>query len=146
MVFDAFQIQWLWQILLAAVLGAVIGFEREHKKKEAGFRTFSLVALGACLFTVLGLGFQNLGDYPLVQLDLTRIIQAVAIGIGFIGGGLIIFRREHVEGLTTAAALWVTAAIGITVGLKLFLLAVLGTLLTVVILTGFSLLEEKLFS
>ena len=147
MFFDSFQLQLFLQVLLAAFLGALIGLEREHKRKEAGLKTFSLVSLGACFFTIIGVYLSSPQGYlsPFVSVDPTRIIQAVAIGIGFIGSGLIIFQKFEVEGLTTAATLWVASAIGIGVGVELYFLSILGTLLILGILFFFRLIEEKAF-
>lgn len=147
MIFDFLQIQPFLQILLAAFLGALIGLEREYKRREAGFKTFSLVALGSCLFTVIGIHLGSVSNTlnSYIQIDPGRVIQAVAVGIGFIGSGLIIQRKGQIEGLTTAAALWAAAALGIGVGVQLYFLAILGTLLTIIILAGFRLIEEKLF-
>ena len=78
-----------------------------------------------------------------VKFDPIRIIQAVAVGVGFIGSGLIIFRRDHLEGLTTAAGLWVVSAIGVAVGLKLYLVALFVTGISLIILTGLLLFEKK---
>jgi putative Mg2+ transporter-C (MgtC) family protein len=146
MVFDIFQLQPFLQLLLAALLGGLIGLEREYKRKEAGLKTFSLVALGACFFTSIAV-YLSSHQSPLpshLQIDPARVIQAVAIGIGFIGSGLIIQKRAQVEGLTTAAALWAAAAIGIGIGVRLYFLAILGTFLTIGILAGFRLIEEKI--
>jgi len=142
MFLDISQIQPFLQILLAAGLGVLIGIERDSKRRKAGSRTFSLVCMGSCLFTAMAV---FLSSNEVLNIDPARVIQAVAIGIGFLGSGLIVQHKLKVEGLTTAAALWATAAIGITVGLKLYLLAILGTLLTIVILAGFRILEEKMF-
>ena len=142
----ALKLQPFLQIFLAALLGALIGLEREHKRKEAGLRTFSLVCLGACFFTVAAIYFsQSNSTNTALQIDPARVIQAVAIGIGFIGSGLIIHQRGQIEGLTTAAALWAVAAIGIGVGVKLYFLAILGAFLTLGILAGFRLIEERFF-
>jgi len=140
------QMQIIFQLLLAAFLGALVGLEREYKQKEAGLQTYSLVALGACLFTIISFEFFNifLGK-PGVSFDPSRVIQAVAVGIGFIGAGVIIFRRAQLEGLTTAAGLWTVAAIGMAIGSQLYFLAVLGTLVITGILAGLGLLEEKIF-
>jgi putative Mg2+ transporter-C (MgtC) family protein len=111
------------QTLLAAFLGAVIGVQRERDGHEAGVRTHAAVALGACLFGLLG------GDH--------RIAAQVVSGIGFIGAGIILRGGQHqhrVKGLTTAATLWATAAIGLTVGYQRFWLGTLGTTLIVGIL------------
>ena len=131
----------LLQLILAAFLGGLIGLEREYRRREAGLRTFALVSLGAALFTVIGYQMINIGP----EVDPTRVIQAVAIGIGFIGAGLIIYRQFRIEGLTTAAGLWVAAAIGIAVGAKLYLSAVFVTFLAIGILAGLRLIEEKFF-
>ena len=147
MVFNFFQIEPFLQILLAAFLGAIIGLERKYKKKEAGIRTFSLVSFGACFFTIISVYLSsNQSSFPaFVQVDPGRVIQAVAIGIGFLGSGLIIYHKLQIEGLTTAAALWAAAAIGIGVALKLYSLSILGTLLVILILAGVRLFEEKFF-
>lgn len=140
------QLQPLLQIVLAALLGGFIGFERERKRKEAGIRTFALVAMGSCFFTIVSgyffLSYAN-GNVGPIEVDPTRVVQAVAIGIGFIGSGLIIQRKAKVEGLTTAAGLWTTAALGIGVGLKLYLLSVATALLIVGIFTVLQKVEER---
>ena len=146
MSFDITQFHLFFQVLLAAFLGALIGFEREHKKKEAGLRTFSLVALGSCFFTVVAVYFSSAQElHAFVQIDPGRVVQAVAVGIGFIGSGLIIQRKAQVEGLTTAAALWAAAAIGIGVGVKLYTLSILATLLTIIVLGSLRALELGVF-
>jgi len=127
-----------FQLVLAAVLGGLLGLEREYKKKGAGLRTYALVALGAATFTIISFSSVFSGD-PL------RVVQAVALGIGFIGGGLIIRRHFYVEGLTTAAGLWVVAGIGLAVGAKLYSPAVFITFLAIGILAGLRLIEEKFF-
>ena len=140
------QIQIIFQLLLTAFLGGLVGLEREYKRKEAGLQTYSLVALGACLFTMISFELFNFFLAKSgVSFDPSRIIQAVAIGIGFIGAGVIFFRKSHIEGLTTAAGLWVVAAIGIAVGAKLYFLAIFTTLLAVGILAGLGKLEERIF-
>ena len=124
------------QLILALILGGLLGLEREYKKKEAGLRTYALVALGSTIFTLIGFNFFDKGDA-------LRTVQAVALGIGFIGAGLIIYRQGHVEGLTTAAGLWVAAAIGVAVAVKFYLPAVFVTFLAVSVLAGLRLIEEK---
>ncbi|MDI6883062.1 MAG: MgtC/SapB family protein [Patescibacteria group bacterium] len=142
------QLEPFFQLLLAAFLGALIGLEREAKRKEAGLRTFSLVSLGSCFFTAIAVYLSSHQGqvYSFIQIDPTRVIQAVAVGIGFIGSGLIIQRRAQIEGLTTAGALWATAAVGIGIGVKLYFLAIFGTVLIFLILTGLKWVENKLFS
>ena len=133
-------------LLLATLLGALVGLEREYKRKEAGLQTYSLVALGSCLFPVVS--FELFNFFLLksgISFDPSRIIQAIAIGIGFIGAGVIFRQPSGAVGLTTAAGLWTTAAIGIPVGAQLYFLAIFTALLALLILAGFGLLEEKLF-
>lgn len=133
------------QLFLAVVLGGLVGLERETLRREAGLRTFCLVCLGATLFTTVAFEtFDSLMGKPGIELDPSRIIGQIVVGVGFLGAGLIIFRGARIEGLTTAAALWVVAAIGAAIGAKFYFLAALVTFLTVLILTGFRLLEEKL--
>jgi len=125
------EIEIIFQLILATFLGALIGLEREIKKKGAGLQTFSLVTLGSCLFTLVSLQFPNFN--PIY----------IALAIGFLGAGVIFQQSSGVVGLTTAAALWVSAAIGSVIGLKLYFLAIFSTLLAILILTGFGLFEEK---
>ncbi len=135
------EIEIISQLLLATFLGALVGLEREYKRKEAGLQTYSLVALGACLLSVISfeLAESEIGFNP------SGVIQAVAIGIGFIGAGVIFRQSSGILGLTTAAGLWTTAAIGIAVGTRLYFLAIFTTLLALLVLSGFGLLEEKIF-
>ena len=138
--------QIIYQLFLAVFLGALLGLEREYKRKEAGLQTYSLVALGTCLFTIVSLQLGNsLAGGAMANFDPSRIIQAVAIGIGFIGAGSIFHQPSGIEGLTTAAGLWVTAAVGIAIGVGLYSLAVFTTLLSLIVLAGFGLLEHKIF-
>lgn len=111
-------------------LGAIIGFERELHRQPAGFRTHSLVALGAALFTVVS-AFGFAGDL----VDPTRIAAQVVSGIGFIGAGTILQYRGHIRGLTTAASLWSVAAIGTAAGAGLYVVALVGTFLILVVLS-----------
>lgn len=142
---ENFQVQVILQLLLALVLGGVIGLERECKRKGAGLQTYSLVTLGACVFTIASceIFYYFLGQ-PGVSFDPSRAILAVATGIGFIGAGVIIYRGDHIEGLTTAAGLWTVSAIGVAVGMKLYFLAVTATLLAIIILIIFGELEKKI--
>jgi putative Mg2+ transporter-C (MgtC) family protein len=123
--------EWEWaaigRMALAAALGYAIGFERELRGKSAGERTFALIALGTAALVSLGSEFGVAAA--------SRVIQGVAAGIGFIGAGLI-FQREQgmVLGLTTAAAVWAVAAVGVLVGAGAYVAAILGTLLAVFIL------------
>jgi len=134
----------IFQLLLAVLLGGLVGIEREYKRKEAGLRTYALVSLGAAFFTMISFEvFNSLSGKPGVSLDPSRIIDQIVLGIGFLGAGLIIYRQFRVEGLTTAAGLWVVAAIGAAVGVHLYFLAIFVTFLTVLVLAGLRIFEEK---
>jgi putative Mg2+ transporter-C (MgtC) family protein len=105
--------------LLATALGAALGWEREREGHEAGARTYAIVALGACVF-----GHVSTQGAPSEQ---TRVAAQVAVGIGFLGGGVILRGRQHVHGLTTAATIWTTAAIGLAVAFGTYLLPIAAT-------------------
>lgn len=123
---------------LAAALGAVIGFEREVQNHPAGVRTHALVAVGAALFTIAGgYGFADSGQ----TFDPTRVAGQVASGIGFIGAGAILRIGVSVRGLTTAATLWLAAALGVTLGAGAFVAAVIATAATLLALVGLLLLR-----
>jgi putative Mg2+ transporter-C (MgtC) family protein len=118
------------RLVIAAALGGLLGYEREQRGKAAGLRTHMLVALGAALFVLVP---QQSG---MSNEDMSRVIQGVITGMGFLGAGAILkmTSEETIKGLTTAAGLWVTAAIGIAVGLGREASAVLSALLVVIIL------------
>ena len=128
--------EFVLRLFVAAILGGVIGLEREYRAKEAGFRTHFLVALGSGLFMILSqFGFDDvLGHYEQVSLDPSRIASQVVTGIGFIGAGTIIFQKHVVRGLTTAAGLWVTSAIGMTAGAGMYVLSIATTVLVLLCL------------
>ena len=128
--------EFVLRLFVAAMLGGVIGLEREYRAKEAGFRTHFLVALGSGLFMILSqFGFDDvLGHYEQVSLDPSRIASQVVTGIGFIGAGTIIFQKHVVRGLTTAAGLWVTSAIGMTAGAGMYVLSIATTVLVLLCL------------
>ncbi|MEX2090690.1 MAG: MgtC/SapB family protein [Candidatus Paceibacterota bacterium] len=141
---------WDWtminRLLVAAVLGGFIGFERERSGKVAGLRTHILVTLGAALLTVMSV--KLFITYPSVNGELGfdyRIISKIAVGIGFIGAGTILRRDDNkIEGTTTAASLWVVAAIGIASGFGFYQEAVATTIIAYVVLAGLWLLEKYL--
>ena len=118
------------RLLLAAILGGALGFEREQKGKAAGIRTHMLVALGSALFVLIP---EQVG---VKVADMSRVLQGVIAGVGFLGAGTIIKGKEEesVKGLTTAAGIWLTAAIGIAAGMGRESSAVLSTILALIIL------------
>lgn len=117
-------------LTLSAFLGAIIGLERERIHKPAGVRTYILVTMGSTLFTQLStLGFSAMSTAA-YDIDPTRIVASILTGIGFIGAGVIIHHSNHeVQGITTAAGLWMAAAIGVAIGLNFYLIAIFATLL-----------------
>ena len=118
------------RLLVATAWGALIGIEREYHAKEAGVRTHLLVALGACLFMILSIyGFDLMLGRDHVSFDPSRIASQVVTGIGFIGAGTIILQKQMVRGLTTAAGLWVTAAIGLACGTGMYVIAVVTSVI-----------------
>ena len=119
------------RLLVAAFVGAIIGYEREVRAKGAGVRTHVLVALGSCLFMLISqYGFEGA-----TKFDAARVAAGVVSGIGFLGGGLII-KKDHVSGLTTAAGLWVTSAIGLGLGGGLYAVSCLCAFLVLLVMEG----------
>src|SRR5690242_20128477 len=122
----------LLRLGLALLFGALVGLERERGERAAGLRTLALVALGSCLVMIVStFGFADILGTRDVVLDPSRIAAQVVSGIGFLGAGTILLRKEIVKGLTTAAAIWVVAAIGLACGAGLLLEASFATLLTI---------------
>ncbi len=132
------ELQFLVRLLVAAALAAALGWEREHARKPAGLRTHMLVGIAAALYTAIAqLAVADISPgEEAFRADPIRAIQAVAIGIGFLGSGVIFVSREQdrVHGLTTAASIWATAAIGIAAGLAHYVLAVGATILLLFVL------------
>jgi putative Mg2+ transporter-C (MgtC) family protein len=131
------ELQLLVRLLVAAALAGVLGFERERARKSAGFRTHMMVGIAAALYTAVAeLAVAEIPPNSDLRADPIRAVQAVAIGIGFLGSGVIFVSRheDRVQGLTTAASIWATAAIGIAVGLQHYILAVGATLLLLFVL------------
>jgi putative Mg2+ transporter-C (MgtC) family protein len=123
---DGAMLELLVRLAVSAILGAVVGFEREVTHKPAGLRTHMLVSLGAALFTILSVEY--------FQLDPARVAAGIVTGIGFIGAGSIIATRGRIHGVTTAASLWAVAAIGLAAGLGAYLIAVVATIFVFLIL------------
>jgi putative Mg2+ transporter-C (MgtC) family protein len=130
----------LVRIAMAMLLGAIIGAQRQHVGKPAGLRTHTLVSVGSALFVIGAI------EYGLSSEGVSRVVQGVAAGIGFIGAGAILKLRQdrEIEGLTTAAGLWATAAVGAAVGLGLLGLALLSVIVIWFVLAGLGYLENRL--
>ena len=115
------------RLALAMILGALVGLEREITHKPAGLRTHMLVSLGSCLFTLV-----SILDF---SIDPARIAAGIVTGIGFIGAGTIIAEQDKIVGITTAASLWMTAAIGLAAGVGDIILSIVATLFVFIILS-----------
>jgi putative Mg2+ transporter-C (MgtC) family protein len=126
------------KLLLAVVVGGVIGLEREVRDKPAGFRTMILIAVGAALFTILS---QRMAD---AAGDPGRIAAQIVTGVGFLGAGAILRERRHVVGLTTAAAIWMVASLGMGAGMGAYRTTLVASLLVLVVLLAFARLERWL--
>ncbi|HEX7197514.1 MAG TPA: MgtC/SapB family protein [Candidatus Limnocylindria bacterium] len=131
------QIELTVRLVVALLLGAVIGWERELQRMPAGFRTHALVALGAAIFTVVS-AYAFTGPLS----DPTRIAAQIVSGVGFLGGGAILHYGGTVRGLTTAASLWAVAAVGMAAGAGLFVVATVSAVLVIVALEVFQRLER----
>src|SRR5947209_17078795 len=124
----------MWRLGLALVLSSAIGIEREMGQKAAGLRTYSLVGVGSAVFMLVSTyGFHDVIAQAHTTLDPSRVAAQIVSGIGFIGGGIIFVRRDTVRGLTTAAGVWVTAAVGMAAGGNLPLIATATTVIYFVV-------------
>lgn len=131
------------KLLLAAFLGVLIGTERAVvARRSAGMRTFALVSLGACIFTLVG-SYVDTSYLGIVNFDPMRIAAAIVQGVGFIGAGLMFAKGDSVHGVTTAAGLWVSASVGVLVAFGLYPLAIFASALTVVIFFGLWYVEHR---
>ena len=132
----------LLAMLVSTVFGTMIGWERQLGRKPAGLRTHTLVCLGSTMFVLVTKhAVENIGG---PNLDPTRIIHGVITGVGFLGAGSIIRQEGYVAGLTTAASIWMVAAIGVSVGVHAYVLAAIGTGLALVVLEVFRWAEKVL--
>jgi len=138
------QFQGLLRLLLAAALGGLIGLEREVSGKPAGFRTNLLICLGAALVMEISVGMASLGQEGSLRGDPGRIGAQIVSGIGFLGAGTILHFRGNVVGLTTAATLWVVAAIGMAVGAQAYMEAIGATTLVMIVLMVLGRVEDHL--
>lgn len=138
--------QMMLRLVVAAVLGSIVGIERERLNWVAGLRTHMLVCVGSALLMIVSFsGFADVLSQEHVGLDPSRIAAQVVSGIGFLGAGTIVLRSKVVRGLTTAASLWTVAAVGLAVGGGLYVAAATTTGLIVIILAGIKPIERRLF-
>ena len=126
------QLDYLLRLFIAAVCGMAIGYERKNRMKEAGIRTHFIVAIGAALIMIISkYGFQDQIGWPNMSLDPSRIAAQVVAGVGFLGAGVIFMQKQTIVGLTTAAGVWVTAAIGLSIGSGLYFVGIAATVITI---------------
>lgn len=126
------QLDYLLRLFIAAVCGMAIGYERKNRMKEAGIRTHFIVAIGAALIMIISkYGFQDQIGWPNMSLDPSRIAAQVVTGVGFLGAGVIFMQKQTIVGLTTAAGVWVTAAIGLSIGSGLYFVGIAATIITI---------------
>lgn len=130
--FNWIEFEMVVRLILAVGLGALIGYEREITHKPAGLRTHIFVCMGACLFTISSFYLIENGTFG--SFDSTRIAAGIVTGISFIGAGSIIASRGDIKGITTAASLWVIAAIGLMIGFGIYLLPIIATIITFIVL------------
>lgn len=126
------------RLLVALVLGGIVGLERERQERAAGLRTVTMVSLGSCLFTIVG-------EFGFTNTDPSRVAAQIVTGIGFLGAGTIFLRKDLVRGLTTAATIWATAAIGMAAGTAQYFEAVFTTLLILAVLMVLKPIERRFF-
>ena len=140
------------RLILAVVVGAIIGFEREKRNKPAGFITHTMVCMGACMVSIMQLMiFDNMIDLvkqdpslkEVIKIDTGRIIAQVISGVGFLGAGTIIQNKDKVSGITTAATLWVSACIGLIIGLGFYTIALVSSFFAIFILVIMTKFERK---
>ena len=145
---DALKLVLLWKLLLATLLGGAIGFEREIAGKPAGLRTNILICVGAALFTHLSISIAQIGFTPDGRPygDTTRITAQIVSGIGFLGAGAILHAHGAVVGLTTAATIWVVAAVGAAIGAGAYVEGVGTSVLIILVLVGLRPVERKLLN
>jgi putative Mg2+ transporter-C (MgtC) family protein len=127
----------LVKLALSLLVGGIVGFERELRSKSAGFRTLILICIGSTLFTIASISITQGGSVD-------RIAANIVSGIGFIGAGVIFKGDNRINGITTAATIWVTAALGMTIGLGLYTLSIAGCVLVLVVHFLLTLLEQKI--
>lgn len=128
------QFEYLLRIVVACICGGAIGIERTLRQKEAGFRTHVIVGLGAALMMIISkYGFFDVVGYNSIQLDASRVSSNIITGISFLGAGMIFLKGRTIKGLTTAAGIWATAAVGMAIGCGLYFTGIVTTIIIIVI-------------
>ena len=135
------EIDLIIRLIIATIFGGIVGWERQADKKPAGLRTHMLVSLGSALFTIVS--FADFEAFRGLNIDPTRIAAGIVTGIGFLGAGAILQSKGEIKGLTTAASVWIVAAIGMTCGFGGFVLAGTASVITVIILYIMDIVERK---
>ena len=137
----------LLRVALAGLLGGLIGLERQLRAKDAGLRTHVLVGIGSALFMIVSkYGFEDILQENHVALDPSRVAAQVVSGVGFLGAGTIIIQKQIVKGLTTAAGMWVTSAIGLVIGSGMYAIGIYGAFMTLFVLEVFRQLSHHFLS
>ncbi|MBJ9237637.1 MULTISPECIES: MgtC/SapB family protein [Citrobacter] len=130
--------EFLLRLILASLLGGVIGLERQIRAKEAGVRTHILIGIGSAMFMIVSkYGFYDVIEHSHIGLDPSRIAAQVVTGVGFLGAGNILVQKQTIRGLTTAADVWVTAAIGLVIGSGMYEVGIIGTIMALIVLEFF---------
>lgn len=128
------QLEFILRIMLAGLCGAIIGYERKNRNKEAGIRTHLIVAMGAALIMIVSkYGFNDILGHTGIALDPSRIAAQIVTGVGFLGAGMIFMRRNMIRGLTTAAGIWATSGIGMAIGSGLYVVGIVTTVFIVLV-------------
>ncbi len=135
------------RLLLAAVLGGLIGYERERHDHDAGFRTHTLVTVAACIYALIAIEMVQMNVFTGANMraDPLRVIEAITSGVAFLAAGIIFFHEDKVHGVTTGAGLWLAAAVGLACGLGLWRVAVLGTIFWAIAMVLLRVVEKRRF-
>ena len=132
----------MFRLLVSILIGGVIGYERQHSRHTAGFRTFTLICIGSTVMMLISLYIPQIFEGKFVS-DPGRVAAQVVTGIGFLGAGAIIQSRGSIKGMTTAATIWMVSALGLAIGAGMFLVAVVGLVVTLFILINLATFERK---
>ena len=136
--YDNFEIEIILRLILACACGLVVGSDRSRRHKTAGIRTYLIVAGGACVYAMVSkYGFLDIVGHGDSYVDVSRVASSIVTGVGFLGAGAILTRENHVEGLSTAAGMWVMAAVGACIGIGMYVVAIFTTALMLFVMVIF---------